>query len=104
MPLSNQILIISGALLASLATASLEQRAFVPPASWCLPTSNLTSLSGCIAMNNYLDQCAALSTNESIINCYCQQEMLSDFYEYAATYFYPYSLYIKATDMNECHR
>jgi hypothetical protein len=83
MPLSNQILIISGAFLASLATANLDQRAFVPPASWCLPSSNLTSLSGCIAMNNYVDQCAALSTNESRINCYCQQEMLSDFYEYA---------------------
>jgi hypothetical protein len=98
------ILILSGAFLAGLATASLDKRAFVPPASWCLQTSNLTSLSGCIAMNSYLDQCAALDTNQSRINCYCQQEMLSDYYEYAATYLYPYSPFIRANDTNQYHR
>lgn len=84
---SNQILILSQVFLVSLGTASLDERVFVPPASWCLPSSNLTSLSGCIAMSNYVEQCSALSTNESRIDCYCQQEMLSDFYEYAAPRF-----------------
>lgn len=55
----------------------------VPDASSCLPDSGLTALSGCLAMSSYVGKCKALSATKSIINCWCQQEMLSDVYAYA---------------------
>jgi hypothetical protein len=52
---------------------------FVPPAEFCLPTSGLKELSGCIAMTDKQDECGAKGTNDEKINCYCTQEMLSGF-------------------------
>ncbi|PVH78371.1 hypothetical protein DL98DRAFT_590492 [Cadophora sp. DSE1049] len=72
--------------LASLARAILLPRqdfvmGNVPPAEWCLPSAHLTELSGCIAMNEYHASCKALTTDQEKINCFCQQEMLSDYYK-----------------------
>jgi hypothetical protein len=52
---------------------------FVPPAEFCLPTSGLKELSGCIAMTNKQDECGAKGTNDEKTDCYCSQEMLSGF-------------------------
>ena len=52
---------------------------FVPPAEFCLPTSGLKELSGCIAMTNKQDECRAKGTDNEKIDCYCTQEMLSGF-------------------------
>lgn len=70
-----------------LAAAYLLPRATVsvPDASSCLPDSGLTALSGCLAMSSYAEKCKALSTTKSIIDCWCQQEMLSDIYSYAGS-------------------
>lgn len=53
----------------------------VPPAEFCLPSAHLTEMSGCLAMTEYLSQCRTFSTDEEKINCYCQQEMLSEYYK-----------------------
>ncbi|KAH9210189.1 hypothetical protein DL95DRAFT_466092 [Leptodontidium sp. 2 PMI_412] len=53
----------------------------VPPADWCLPSAHLTELSGCLAMNDYHARCKALVTDEEKVDCFCQQEMLSDYYK-----------------------
>lgn len=73
---------------AELAAADLlpPATASVPDASSCLPDSGLTALSGCSAMLSYAEKCKALSATKSMINCWCQQEMLSDFYAYAGSH------------------
>lgn len=76
----------SPCLLLSLATAEVFPRALVPDASLCLPTANLTELSGCVAMTDYQSQCRGFGTDEEKIGCYCQQEMLSDFYKCVTPY------------------
>ncbi|KAH7304876.1 hypothetical protein BKA65DRAFT_205305 [Rhexocercosporidium sp. MPI-PUGE-AT-0058] len=74
------------AVFASLTNATLLQRqefllGGVPAAEWCLPSAHLTELSGCLAMNDYHARCKALSTEQEKIDCFCQQEMLSDYYK-----------------------
>ena len=54
---------------------------FVPSAEFCLPSSGLKELSGCIAMTNKQAECREKSTYEEKIDCYCTQEKLSAFHE-----------------------
>jgi len=54
---------------------------FVPPAEWCLPSSGLKELSGCIAMTNKEEECEGKSSNDEKLDCYCTQEMLSSYFE-----------------------
>lgn len=75
------------AVYASLATVanSIPQLDFVtgvvPLAEFCLPSANLTELSGCVEMTEYHAHCRNFSTDEEKIDCFCQQEMLSDYYK-----------------------
>ena len=59
----------------------IAKAAFVPPAEWCLPNAHLKELSGCIAMANKEDECAAKRTHEEQLDCYCTQAMLTSLYE-----------------------
>jgi hypothetical protein len=55
--------------------------AWVPPAEWCLPTSGLKELSGCVAMTSREEECATKDSKEDKVACFCTQEMLSFYYE-----------------------
>jgi len=68
-------------LIALISTLAVHSKAgFVPPAEWCLPSSHLKELSGCIKMTNLEDECGGKSSEEERLDCYCTQEMLSSFY------------------------
>jgi hypothetical protein len=53
----------------------------VPDAKWCLPSSNLTELSGCIAMTDKEDECGGKESQEDKLDCYCTQEVLNSIFE-----------------------
>jgi hypothetical protein len=53
----------------------------VPDAKWCLPSANMTALSGCIAMTDKEDECGGKESQEEKLDCYCTQEMLNSFFE-----------------------
>lgn len=86
MVFSKRNVVLFATSIAKLAAANLVARVSVPDASWCIPGSGLTALSGCSAMNSYVENCKSLSVTKSIVDCYCQQEMLSDFYKYATAF------------------
>jgi hypothetical protein len=69
-------------LLILCAVLFLSHAGFVPPAELCLPSSHLKELSGCIAMTNKEDECAAKETEDENLDCYCTQEYLSSIFAY----------------------
>lgn len=76
---------------------SLSNAGFVPPAELCLPSSHLKELSGCIAMTNKEDECAAKETEDEKLDCYCTQEMLSSIFAYG---YVPHSPHPSARPQN----
>lgn len=58
----------------------------VPPAEFCLPSANLTELSGCIAMCDLEDKCGSNAVEATQLDCYCQQEILSSIFKYIITF------------------
>ena len=54
---------------------------FVPPAEWCLPSSGLKELSGCVRWTDLRDECDGKGSEEERLECYCTQEYLSSLYE-----------------------
>lgn len=87
---SNILIMLRIAQLLILCTLwSLSNAGFVPPAELCLPSSHLKELSGCIAMTNKEDECAAKETEDEKLDCYCTQEMLSSIFAYV---YVPHSL------------
>ena len=58
----------------------LTSSGFVPPAEWCLPSSHLKELSGCIAMTDLEEKCEAEPSEDEKLDCYCTQEVLSSYY------------------------
>jgi hypothetical protein len=64
-------------------TSKIVEAGFpVPDAKWCLPSANMTELSGCIAMTDLEDECGGKNSDEEKLECYCTQEMLDSFFEY----------------------
>lgn len=64
---------------------SLSNAGIVPPAELCLPSAHLKELSGCIAMTDKEDECAAKETEDEKLDYYCTQEMLSSIFAYVYT-------------------
>ena len=54
---------------------------FVPPVEFCLPSSHLKELSGCIAMTNKEEECNGKASDDEKLDCFCTQEMLSSYFE-----------------------
>ena len=52
-----------------------------PPAAFCLPSANLTELSGCVAMCNKEGICEEKSTEEQRLDCVCSQEQLDSYFK-----------------------